>query len=225
MPIKLKSLLNESGFARVGRIMRGLVPSVKTLAFLTAENPLGKSAPAEQNNAAMKKLMADLRQMNLGFTPIKGKYGSPEKSLFVPNISKDEAMELGKKYNQESVIVGEMVKDGSSDGMKFQMIRTDDQYGDVDGERTVFIDKSDADNYYSEVKGRKFQIPFFDDAYAGVNFEPKSGVIPKKDVANEDIRRLNNQLSKINESGRTAKSRWLNRGRLNQMIFDAYNKR
>ena len=50
--MKLKQVLDEAGYARVVNIMRGLVPTINTLAFLTAENPNGKQADPAKNKAA-----------------------------------------------------------------------------------------------------------------------------------------------------------------------------
>ena len=140
--------------------MRGLVPNVKTFSFLTASNPLGVEADAKTNNAANKKLEEKLRSMNLGFTKVQGKYGVEEESFFIPNITKSEALNLGKLFSQESIIFGEKNDKDNYDGVVFKMIFTDDRFGEIVGERNVYINKNDDDDYYTSVKGRKFQIPF-----------------------------------------------------------------
>jgi hypothetical protein len=89
--MKLKEIINEAGYARVVNIMRGLVPTINTLAFLSAENPNGKPADPVTNKTANQELEKKLRAMNIGFKKIKGHYGGPENSFFTPNINKEEA--------------------------------------------------------------------------------------------------------------------------------------
>jgi len=227
MNINFKDLVNEAGYARTVNIMRGLVPTVNTLAFLTAENPNGIKADAATNKLANQKLEKKLRSMNLGFKKISGHYGGPEKSFFIPNITKEEALDLGKEFNQESIIFGEKSKatknNKSYDGMTFSLIYTDNRYGQVISKRDVFINMNDAEDYYTEVKGRKFQIPFFDDDYASAQFEPSSGAISKQGINESLLTKLELQSQIITEAGRTPKSRWINRGQLLNLLKQSAN--
>ena len=223
--MKLKQVLDEAGYARVVNIMRGLVPTINTLAFLTAENPNGKQADPATNKAANQELEKKLRAMNIGFKKIKGHYGGPENSFFTPNIDKEEALQLGKDFNQESIIFGEKstdTKDGKNyDGMTFSLIYTDYRFGQALAQRDVFVNMDSADDYYTKVKGRKFQIPFFDDDYAAAQFAPSSGAINKQGLSELLIVKLELQSQIILEVGRTGKSRWLNRGALLNMLKES----
>lgn len=154
--------LDEAGVARALRAMRGFVPSVRTLGFITAENPMGERATPEFNKEANSKLKTILGDGHWGYQKIKGKYVSTENSFLVRNISKEDLLELGKRFNQETVIYGERFDDGEYTGMTFQMIYcTPDNFGNVDGEMKVFVNRENADDFYSEIKGRKFMIPFY----------------------------------------------------------------
>ena len=223
--MKLNKIQDEGGYASVLKIMRGLVPTINTLAFLTAGNPNGKSADSAKNVQANEELEKRLRSMNLGFKKIKGHYGEPENSFFIPNINKDEALDLGKQYNQESIIFGEKStdsKDGKSyDGMTFSLIYTDNRYGQTYAQKDVFVNIDSADDYYTKVKGRKFQIPFFDDDYAAAQFTPSNGAISKQGLSELLIVKLELQSQIILEVGRTGKSRWLNRGALLNMLKES----
>jgi hypothetical protein len=64
-------LIAESGFARVAHIMRGFVPKIQSIGFITAENPNGKQATPEFNKSANEKLEKKLRLMNLGLIKLK----------------------------------------------------------------------------------------------------------------------------------------------------------
>jgi hypothetical protein len=213
-----KNIINESGFPRIYNILRGLVPTVKSVGFISAENPYGKQASDVFNEEATKKLATTLRNLNLGFKMVLGQYGQEENTFFIPNITKHELMNLCNTFQQESVIFGEKSENGEYDGMTFQMIYTDNRFGQVVGERKVFINMQDADDFYTNVNGRKFQIPFFDSSHSDSTFFPNSGVIKKESVDESVVSLINNQIDLIFESDRTPHSRWINRGYLNKLL-------
>ncbi len=76
-------------------------------AMLTAENAMGKQMPAEQNALRMKLLKEDLTRLGLDFADVKGKYGQLENSVFVSGITREQALKLSKKYQQDSVLMSE----------------------------------------------------------------------------------------------------------------------
>lgn len=111
--------LNE---ASLGRIYQHVVsnPKMKNWGVVTASRGELTSAENKQRN---KQLEADLRNMGYGFVHVDGmwqecrkpdteykdcpddmKVPTEEKSLFIPNISKDDVLKLGNKYNQDSVL-------------------------------------------------------------------------------------------------------------------------
>jgi hypothetical protein len=111
--------LNE---ASLGRIYQHVVsnPKMKNWGVVTASR--GELTPAE-NKQRNKELEADLRKMGYGFVHVDGmwqecrkpdteykdcpddmKVPTQEKSLFIPNISKEDVQSLGKKYQQDSVL-------------------------------------------------------------------------------------------------------------------------
>lgn len=145
----------ESNVRSVLQVLKGLTPRIRTIGFITAQNPMGKEASAEFNKAANLKLSKILRDGQYGYRPVKGKYGgNPEDTFMVHNISKSFLLELCKNFNQESIIFAEKTEDG----MRFEMVL---YTGEVIGIRQVFIDRDNADDFYSKYKGKKFQIPFF----------------------------------------------------------------
>ena len=120
--------------ASLGRIYQHIVsnPKMKSWAVITASRSGRTSA---ENKLANKELEADLRKMGLGFAHADGMWReckdgtleykdcpeemripSPEKVMFIPNISKEDAKSLGKKYNQDSVLFadGEARKNGEA---------------------------------------------------------------------------------------------------------------
>jgi hypothetical protein len=111
---------------------------------------------AAENAKRTKAILTDLRSQ--GFKPIhaEGVYGgSPEKSFIVPGMTEAEALELGKKYGQESVLTPKGLIYGDGSG-----IHAGDRLN------TVFDDT--ATDFYTKAnvggKEIKFQIPHNFDA-------------------------------------------------------------
>lgn len=80
--------------------------------FITAWNPFSKALSLEENTALNSKLEADL--INYTVFPAAGKdtlgEWPPEISFFVGNISKEQAIFLGKKYEQNAIVFGDAQK-------------------------------------------------------------------------------------------------------------------
>ena len=120
--------------ASLGRIYQHVVsnPKMNSWAVITASRgELSK----DENKKRNKELEADLRKMGLGFAHADGMWReckdqtieykncpeelrvpTEEKVLFIPNISKENAKALGKKWNQDSVLFadGEARKNGEA---------------------------------------------------------------------------------------------------------------
>lgn len=161
-----KQKMHESGYATTARTMRGLRKNIKTIAILSAENPFGEDNDPNDNRNRTSKLKRFLHMGGYGYTPVKGSYGAKENSFIINNISKGEAMFIGEKFEQDSIIYGE-VMDADTDNvhMVFSLIITNPKKpnkGETDREVKVFIDRNDATDFYSEIKGRKFILPFYD---------------------------------------------------------------
>ena len=169
--------LNE---ASLGRVYQHVVsnPKMKNWGVVTASR--GELSKAE-NKKRNKELEADLRKMGYGFVHVDGmwqecrkpdteykdcpddmKVPTEEKSLFIPNISKEDVQKLGNKYQQDSVLFA-------------------DAETRAKGEAT-FIDSKSGESFnigkfspgkiaqgYSKMKGGKV-----------FTFEPKTAEEPKK---------------------------------------------
>lgn len=173
--MKLTDILNESpevevgegGYSRVMSSMRGLIPKIKTIGIFTAQNPCARELSPEENKTRNSELEKILAGALFGYKKVKGSYGSKEDSFMVNNITKKLLLQLGNQFDQESVIFGEYFEEGDKYGMVFRMYRSstcggDEPVGAIMGERKVFINRNNEEDYYTEVKGRKFQIPFFE---------------------------------------------------------------
>lgn len=181
--------IDESGYSRLMNMAAGNVDSVNTIGILTSENPNAEKSRPEFNKKVMNMLKSDLKRMNLGYIPIDGKYVSEEKSFVVPNITKEQILELGKKYEQESVIFAEKKEQGGKVFLKWRMLDSENG-SDLDSPRyTVLssritnkytgkgkdnrrIDKEvELDDFYSKIKNRQFRIPFYDKKHINPDYK------------------------------------------------------
>lgn len=108
-------------------------------AVLTAEDPNATKAPEAQNKARMDKLRADLEALGADVMDAVGKYGDVQNSFIVAGISEAHAIELGKRYGQESILTrrGLVYSDGRPDtpatGMNVSATAPEDFYTEVPG--------------------------------------------------------------------------------------------
>lgn len=109
-----KYMINEGGLSRIQQAISD--PSVSFAIISASRN---ENTP-EQNKELTKRLMKDVAKY--GFVKLQGGYiensngediAVTEKSVMVRGIPKEEALALGKKYNQEEILW----KD--SDGMRY----------------------------------------------------------------------------------------------------------
>jgi len=164
---ELKSDIGEDGYSSAARQMRGLNDKVKTIVILTAENPCAAKFASHVNKDRNKDLERFLTNALYGYRKVKGQYGNLENTFMVNNMTKGMAMKLGNQFQQESIVFAERFNEDGKVGMTFQLIITynckgDTPVGTVVSERKVFIGREGENDFYTEVKGRRFQIPFFD---------------------------------------------------------------
>ena len=90
-----------SDFTRAG--VNGLLGKTHW-AILTAENPHGEPASAEDNARNQAALEAQLKERGYDVEHAVGNYGGVENSLIVRGITEAEAHDLGNQYGQDSVL-------------------------------------------------------------------------------------------------------------------------
>ncbi|MEY2653418.1 MAG: Bordetella virus [Pseudomonadota bacterium] len=97
-PANLPNLLRKDGWA-----------------ILTAGDPGAQKASPEQNRMRQAELKLDLQRIGAEFLEATGSYGDVQNSLIVTGISEADAMLLGAKYGQESILTrrGLIYQDGS----------------------------------------------------------------------------------------------------------------
>lgn len=157
--------MQEAGFPRALQIMRGGVDSIDKLVIITAANPMAQETEASVNNRKMEELYSDIKSLNYGFIKLKGLYGVPEPSVLVNGMTKGEGMALAKKYKQLSYIFGYRKQlDDNNSVMMFELIYPWNSSLNMTSRMTISnSDVQNFEDFYSKVKGRKFQIPFYDE--------------------------------------------------------------
>jgi len=100
--MKFKKYLIESSLSRIMQH----ITNDKSFGVVSASR---KSNSDKENDDLYKELIKDVRKMGYGYIKLRGGYKEEtgfvnEKSLFIPNITKNDIIKLGKKYNQDSVL-------------------------------------------------------------------------------------------------------------------------
>ena len=247
--------INESTIAHLWTMMHGMVPSIKTIGIITAENPIigyvyDEKSPVSgvlhnrQRNALLKQVV---QKDGYGYIQIGGRYGNFENPILIQNISRDEMIRYCKLFGQEAVIWADVsnsahliyemvyVNNLANNRIRNVFIKHDkileplpqikaalEQHGYIlknynDGvviknnvkeqlanvlfriDPKLFDDFNNdirrVTDYYSEYKGKKFQIPFFDDKIADPNDPTKEIPNPKTTIGKKFVhKKMSNGL-------------------------------
>ena len=81
---------------------------IKSWCFITAWNPYSKGLSKDENEELNIKLKNDLKPYKIYAAHGKDSIGNwpPEASFFVANIDENDAIALGKKYQQNAFVYG-----------------------------------------------------------------------------------------------------------------------
>ena len=210
-----KKFLNESGFNRTKNILQGKVASVDAVGFMTGWNPQAQQLARKENRDLNKELMAWMRERGYGPIRIRGKFGNKERSMIIPNITREDMVEAGLYFDQKSVIWGKKTEE---DKFVFEYIEGNETKQRRDA--VLFDDEVQArEDFYSQERqsaGRKFYIPFFDDQYEmeeGYDYAyDLPNLTEQQREQNKDlIKEINDRVGHTLDTNRTPKSRWHHR--------------
>ena len=243
-----ETLLQEkSKISRLYALLTGYdYEHIYSMGIITAENPMGKPLSSEKNKRRMKELKSYLSRANFVFLQAKGKYGVWENSLIIQNVTKKFLRDIADKFEQEAFIYGELYENSNQKGMKFEYweqrkiekIIKDADLGKVVktipsgifelvSTRFTYV-KHDAlinvDNYFTEFKGIRFLIPFFDDSYDENNInEERTFSLKHTIVAYIDKKELLDRIKEIRDNkNKTEKWLWEKRGVVKLMLTGQY---
>lgn len=203
-------MMETSRRQKAQQAIQGTNRRVRTMAIISAENPMGKSADKEYNQQASNELERQLSIGHYKYFKVKGNYDGIENSIMVYNITIEDTLYLCYKYNQESVIFVDMQNDGE---VSYQYWEGDDKHSQLklQHEEHEIVDATDDDNYYTQIsKHFKFRIPFFEQV--------------KKIYDDLALRENTIDIDKIIteslEPTRTGKSKYFKRGQLYGKILN-----
>lgn len=220
--------LLEAGYSRLMNIISGRVPKIKSFAIITAENPnskkpLPKGSDLEnyiENQKRNKKLENVLKKGFYGYRKIEGEFGEKEKPFFIMNMTPKQAVKYGNMFQQSSVIFGKTYKDSDKIGIKFYYFDLVKGKIDIDkADRMREVWKSvDDEKVYSQYKGRKFIIPFFDSLYRNAKLVRGNIVgIKKQDLPKKSLKEVE-KLMKNHSDEYIEKHNYEMRGRAKSII-------
>lgn len=235
----MKNEFTDGSHYRLAKLTKLLNSKIKTIAILSAENPCGVVLAPEINKERNSKLEKSISPALYAYTKLKGNNAGFVNSFMVNNMTKYHALKFGFQYQQATIIYGKRFEDAKQYGLTFQMIKSfncDDsiKIGEIIGERTVFINKENPEDFYSECKGCKFQIPVFDEeigldgTYNYVNATWKGGkivgskYIPDK-LSPPDNERIDALLEVSLIEDKIPKWGWIRRGQISN-ILNHYSK-
>lgn len=85
---------------------------VSTWAYVTASNPGSRQLSDEDNSARLRELEADVVTLGVRAYPGEGVPDDgrwpPESSLLILGIAREDAVRLGRRYDQVAVVCGEL---------------------------------------------------------------------------------------------------------------------
>jgi len=161
---KIRKILSETSRRQKAQHANlGSCPYIKTLAIISAENPMGQQMDKEYNKASTKELIERLRIAHYGYFMTKGLYDSPENSVIIYNIPLDETLKLCYEFNQESVIFVDLNRENGE--LSYQYWEGDDHNSKLKMQREVHkvVDATNDSNYWTQIsRDFKFRIPFFE---------------------------------------------------------------
>lgn len=162
----VKDAINEtSRRQKAQQAIQGKNRRVKTIGIVSAQNPMGSDGsglPSDYNERSHNELLDVLRKGQYKYFVTDGKYGSPETSVMVFNISLDELIKLAYTFNQESAIFVDMT---NGNDVSYQYWEGDDRNSPLklQHEEHEIVNATDDIDFYTKISRKfKFRIPFFE---------------------------------------------------------------
>ena len=157
-------------------------------AVISAWNPGDKRPGIAINRAQNEKLFSRLKEM--GFEPVmqKGMYNTYEESIFVPGMTTEQAMEVGKEFGQESIL--------SPEGLVYQ----DGSVNPGDISNIIFNQR--ANNHFSQIEIEgipvKYQVPIDWDTVVPLD-QAKQMTDQKRQQMRENLDQLDMSMDAAND--------------------------
>ena len=141
------------------RTLFGTRNNIFTVCIASADNPMGVKYTEKENQKRRKDLEKLLSKHRLKYCRVKGKYCNEEIYIIANiNIALCELLFGSEKFNQGSFIFGNMIDNNSIIFTCYQQNNQKQFIALYSSEEIK--SREDAENYFSDYLGFKFQIPF-----------------------------------------------------------------
>jgi|11_taG_2_1085331.scaffolds.fasta_scaffold00298_7 hypothetical protein len=162
--------------------IEGILAS-ENYAMITAENPNNRAVSDESNVGNNKKAEEYLKKLGLKYHKIVGRYDNGENSFLVEGMTREQAAEFARQFNQESVAHrdGLVLRDGSMNAF----------------EEGVSFDES-FDNYFSAMKDSDGNVVRFSKSPSDKFVDKDGNEISKEDFEGR-IKDLESNLQAIED--------------------------
>lgn len=132
----------------------------------SAENPMGQQASTEFNAKMTKEFREFLDENGIKWKSQKGMYDNPENSQIIAIDNPEQRALIDKRLEKNSQQAENIiVKDGYA--YRYDP-RTNEAYR-VDLSKWKIDLPAETDNYYSEIDGRKYQLPLYSEAESPIS--------------------------------------------------------
>ena len=186
------------------RAAKGKNSRVKTMAIISAENPMGMTADDDYNRDANNELIRQLHIGRYAYYQVEGNYDGLENSIMVYNISLEDTLYLAYRFNQESVIFVDMTNPPEVSYQYWEGYEHNTPLK-LQREEHKIVDATDDINYYTKIcNSFKFRIPFFE------GFEKFNECLSEK----SDVYDVDRLISESIDMRYTGKHRYACRGKL-----------
>ena len=151
--------LQEKPAKNLKQILTGIHPYAYSFGIMTAENPMGKKLSSSNNKKLNDDFWDYLQKGRYQYIKIQGKYGNVEHPALIINIPLKTLLYLGNKYNQESVIWGD-IKGIENVVFEYWERNSENEPLKKKDTETYFVNETNAGDFYTHIKNWKFNIPF-----------------------------------------------------------------
>lgn len=165
----IETLLKEGGTYRIYSHLKEDDKWAIVSPYTSDEDNPDKEQEKAENKKKMTKLKEEVRSLGFGFNELRALWSYPnssgemqqseEYSLIIYGINKEEAIRLGKKYEQTSVIVkdGNVVQEICTTSTKYHSVGDVIRTFNVSGSNVLNIDK--AEKVFSKEEPGSASIP------------------------------------------------------------------
>ncbi len=160
----MKTISKTSRAKKAIQSIQGKNKRVRTIAIVSAENPMGKPVSPEYNKEAAEKLFHTLVIGYIIYFPTRNsKYKKvKENSVFIYNVTLYYAKSLADDFNQESMVFVDITNPDQISYQWWERPAEGKQLRMVDEQHDIVDTTNDSDNYTMICRRFKFRIPFFE---------------------------------------------------------------